>query len=508
MKFVILYALFALLFASVLCDEGSDSQDTIKLHVFGSSSKWWIAVDPIDEIYETVGVEVREASSPRWIPTSPNTDWGYFQLASDSGIGFALPLSFRFTAINGQRAVASSVLTTISEGLLVDTGVQYPVKVDPPTDSPTDSPTDVPTEPSDAPTPPATLPPATQGPSQPPVTQPPTQPPATQPPTQPATQPPATQPPATQPPVTQPPATQPPTQKPTQPATQPPATQPPTQKPTQPATPVPTQPPATQAPTTKPTSPPTTDLCAIVPTSTEPLQILVPLYVYPGSAWDQLATAAATGVKIIAIINPNSGPNANGPDSSYSTYITKLKNAGVDLVGYVHTSWGARAIATIESEIDTYANKYPGLSGIFFDEGATEASALPYYTTAYNYVKAKSGYTHVILNPGLQPDQGYLSVSTNIVIYENYASSLSSTSFSSWVACAPNSAAKSGYKYKFSGIVHTATLANMPTLISQVQAKGMGLVYVTDGAGGCCTYNTLTSFFPQEAASVKSLNSA
>jgi len=245
----------------------------------------------------------------------------------------------------------------------------------------------------------------------------------------------------------------------------------------------------------------------MVSTASEPVKILVPLYVYPGAAWDLLSTAAATGVKIIAIINPNSGPNANGPDSSYTTYINKLKTAGVELVGYVHTSWGARAIATVQNEIDIYYNKYPGVTGIFFDEGATEASQIPYYTTAYNHVMSKSGNKHVILNPGLQPDKGYINIATNIVIYENYASSLSSTTYSSWVTCATSASQKAGYKYKFSGIVHTATLADMPSIITQLHNKGMGLVYITDGAGGCCTYNTLTSYFTQEAAAVKSINS-
>jgi len=480
-KIIALCTLFALLLGSVVCDEG-DSDTTIKIQVFGASSIWWIAVDPQGEIYDTVAVEIREAASPNWVLTSPNLDWGYFQLASTSGRGFALPLSFRFTASNGQRVVASSILTGISAGYLVDTGVQYPsVTADTPTDAPTQAP---------APTQAATQAPATHAPTQAPT------------PTQAATQAPAT------PAPTQPP-THAPTLAPTQPGTHAPTqtppqapTEKPTQAPTQPATQAPTQP-ATQAPTQAPS----TDVCALVPTTTEPMKILVPLYIYPGSAWDELVTAAATGVKIIAIINPNSGPDSTGPDSSYVTYMQKLADAGVEMIGYVHTSWGTRAIATIESEIDTYASLYSGLSGIFFDEGATASSELPYYTTAYNYVLSKSGYTQVIINPGLQPDQGYLAVSTSLVIYEDYASNLAATTFSSWVQCAPNAASKAGYKYKFSAITHTATLADMPTLIAEVSNMGIGLVYVTDGLGGCCTYNALTSFFPQEASSVQTLNS-
>jgi hypothetical protein len=183
-----------------------------------------------------------------------------------------------------------------------------------------------------------------------------------------------------------------------------------------------------------------------------------------------------------------------------------MANAGIQMVGYVHTLYGERDLALVKSEIDTYATKYPLVKGIFLDEAANDASNVAYYTQVYNHIMSKSGYAHAILNPGVQPDTGYLAISTNIVIFENYASSLASASYSSWVKCAPNSAQKAGYKYKFSAIIHTAALANQASYISKAHSMGMGLVYVTDGAGGCCTYNTLASYFTQEAASVQSFN--
>jgi len=181
--------------------------------------------------------------------------------------------------------------------------------------------------------------------------------------------------------------------------------------------------------------------------------LLVPLYVYPGSAWDSVASGASK-VGTIAIINPNSGP-ASAPDSSYNTYMTKLKNAGVEMIGYVYTSYGARSIADVKKDIDTYASKYPLLTGIFFDEVSDSASQVAFYTQAYNYVMQK-GYSHSILNPGVQPAEAYVDISTSIVIFEEAASKLSSKSFSSFVTCASSSAEKSSYKYKFAAIAHTS----------------------------------------------------
>jgi len=296
-------------------------------------------------------------------------------------------------------------------------------------------------------------------------------------------------------------STQAPTVAPTQSSTHK-STQAPTAAPTQASTHK-----STQAPTTKPSSSSgsSTNLCGITSTNDEPLQLLVPLYVYPGSDWDTVATAAKSGVKIIAIINPNSGPDASGPDSSYVSYMAKLTAAGVDMVGYVHTSYGARSTSDVNADIDAYASKYPGLKGIFLDEGSPSASDIPYYTTVYNHIISKAGYANTIINPGTQPDAGYMAISTNIVIFEDEGSSLSDN-FSTWVTCAPTAAEKSGYKYRFSGIAHSTASNGMSSILNTMANSGMGLVYVTDGAAGCCTYNELTSYFASEASSVAAMN--
>jgi hypothetical protein len=311
-----------------------------------------------------------------------------------------------------------------------------------------------------------------------------------------------------QPAATQKPATA-ATQKPAT-ATQKPATA--TQRPPTQATekPVSTQKPATAAPATqKPATPkpsvPSGGLCDITPVSQEPLKFLVPLYVYPGASWDSVA-AGGLKVPTVAIVNPASGPTAK-PDSSYTSYMGKLKNNNVEMVGYVYTSWGARAISDVKRDIDTYVNSWPGINGIFFDEGSAEAKDIPFYRELYSYVTGK-GYKHVILNPGVQPDAGYAAISTNIVIFEDYGNKFTTTkTYPSWVTCAPNASAKAGYKYKFSGIAHTVSANAASTdVIKNMEKSGIGMVYVTDGAGGCCTYNNLVSYYSSQASSIQSIN--
>jgi len=242
---------------------------------------------------------------------------------------------------------------------------------------------------------------------------------------------------------------------------------------------------ATTAPVEATTAPGPTE--AVVPSAcTAQVKVLVPLYVYPGAAWDAVA-AGASSVFTVAIINPNSGP-ASSPDSSYVTYMQKLHDAGVDMVGYVHTSYGTRAIADVQAEINTYATQYPLLKGIFLDEGSPDVSVLSYYTTLYDYILSMPGWTYDIINPGVVPDAGYLTASTMIVSFENYGTDVAT-------ATAP-SIAQCSNKDQFAAIAHTVTAGSMDSIIdSLMSADYFGYIYVTDGVGGCCTYNTLTSYY-------------
>jgi hypothetical protein len=447
--------LVALFFNCVLSEVHQARASTISLHVFESSSSWWVAVQPRGDDGKTSKVEIKDNASSSYITLAPNSNWGYFS-GSANGAPFSGPFTFRLTSSSGVVITTTKSIASLIPGAIIDTGLSF----------------------GGSSTPAVTSAPA--------ATTKPTNAPSTNAPSTPA-------------------ATTKPTSSPAAPAatTRPVATPAPTAK----ATSAPSAPAATTRPTSAPaTLAPNTDLCAVTSVKSEPLKILVPLYVYPGAAWDALI-AASSKVKIIAIINPNSGP-VSSVDSAYSTYMTKMKNAGIEMVGYVYTSYGERAVSAVKADIDTYVAKYPLVTGIFLDEASNDKSKLPVYTQIYDHIMSKPGYAHVILNPGTQPDQGYLAISTNIMILENYATSVATTSYNSWVKCATNVSQKAGYKYRFSGIVHSASASSQASYLRSMQGMGIGLVYVTDGAGGCCTYNSLTTYFAAMAQAVADINNS
>jgi hypothetical protein len=146
--------------------------------------------------------------------------------------------------------------------------------------------------------------------------------------------------------------------------------------------------------------------------------LLIPLYTYPGVSWTSIINAkdANPSVGMVAIINPDNGPGAS-IDQNYVTGIQNLRAAGVIVLGYDHTSYGARPLATVEADINTYKDWY-NLSGIFFDEMSNVPGYENYYSTLNQYAKSV-GFSFTVGNPGGAVPASYIGTMDVIVTYEN-----------------------------------------------------------------------------------------
>jgi hypothetical protein len=146
---------------------------------------------------------------------------------------------------------------------------------------------------------------------------------------------------------------------------------------------------------------------------------LVPLYTVPSdSSWAALAAAktAHPRVPAYAIIDPANGPGAIA-DAGYSAGIGKLQLAGVTVIGYVPTSYGARSVAAIQADIDRWKSFYPGIQGIFFDEMSIRLGDELIYKTVSQYAKSK-GMTFTVGNPGVDTKPTFVGMTDVVVIYE------------------------------------------------------------------------------------------
>jgi len=235
--------------------------------------------------------------------------------------------------------------------------------------------------------------------------------------------------------------------------------------------------------------------------SSAPLGIMVPAYFYPtsGGYWNSLDSAASR-VPLIAILNPNSGPGTS-QDSNYVQALANLHQAGGKVTAYVHTSYGTRPLADVESDINLYLSFYE-VDGFFIDEMTDDDSTtnLNYYAAVYQYIKAKNANYSVTGNPGSNTKQDYITQPTadSLMIFEDDGTNYPGFVPSSWVA-----------QYPVQQFVHlpydVATATTMSNYVGLAVSRKAGWIFITDDTLPN-PYGTLPSYWTNEVNLVQTFN--
>lgn len=208
------------------------------------------------------------------------------------------------------------------------------------------------------------------------------------------------------------------------------------------------------------------------------IELLVPLYSYPAwyepasYIWSKVATAAGQ-VPVTAVINPNNGPDGGPPNADYLAGLNDLRSADVTILGYVYTSYGARALAAVQADIDLYDQHF-NIDGIFVDEASTSTNQLAYYQALYSYIVARSNLHTVVANPGTPQAEPFISTPTadTTVIFEDG---------SGWPGYAPDDYMTNYPASSFAALVYAEPdpAAMRGDILKAVQ-RGIGFIYITD----------------------------
>ncbi|MFN2582683.1 MAG: spherulation-specific family 4 protein [Candidatus Dormibacteria bacterium] len=196
----------------------------------------------------------------------------------------------------------------------------------------------------------------------------------------------------------------------------------------------------------------------------------MPAYFYPGADWGRMQVHSDT-VRV-AVMNPASGPST-ASNSDYTTQVAAAQSNGLSVIGYVRTSYAARPVADVTSEISDYYNWYH-VNGIFLDEVSSSCSdATSYYAQLYTTIKSRGGMA--VLNPGTSTQECFAGVSDVIVTFEGPMQTyLTAYSAAPWETSYP--------KDHFWHIVYaTATDAEMRAVVLVSQQRQAAWVYVTPG---------------------------
>lgn len=224
------------------------------------------------------------------------------------------------------------------------------------------------------------------------------------------------------------------------------------------------------------------------------LRILLPLYSYPAwyneqaYLWDDVAAAGAR-VPIVAIINPNNGPNGGPPNDDYVHGLADLRAGGVGLLGYVPTGYGKRSADAVKADVKLY-DDYFNIDGIFFDEADNTTNHLAYYEDLFAYVRTNTQLGTVILNPGIGTVEEYFSrpACDAAVIFEVNAG---------WSTYTPAAYVSNYPASRFAVMPYAVPHeAGMRQAVDLAVFRNVGYVYVTDD-GGDNPWDSLPTYWTQ-----------
>jgi hypothetical protein len=195
---------------------------------------------------------------------------------------------------------------------------------------------------------------------------------------------------------------------------------------------------------------------------------LIPAYL-PPAGLEQLAERPVGGR--LVVFNPANGPGAVA-EPAYREAVAALRRSGTRVLGYVHTSYGARPRADVHADIGRYRDWY-GVDGVFLDETPRTEEQLPYYRALAQDARG-IGEKLVVLNPGAVPARGYFDVADVIVTFEGpyaaYAPAL--RRMPGWVRTL---AAR-----RVAHLVYGASDTDARLAVDEL--SGAGFVYATSGA--------------------------
>ncbi|MCP9963375.1 spherulation-specific family 4 protein [Streptomyces somaliensis] len=193
------------------------------------------------------------------------------------------------------------------------------------------------------------------------------------------------------------------------------------------------------------------------------MSLLVPLYVHPAedpTAWHRLAVHAARTYGVV--LNAADGPGRL-PDPAFAAAAGALRAAGVRLLGYVDTDYGARDPGEVVDDLRRHREWY-GVDGCFLDRVTAGEDGVPACRRLVRSVR-RLGASTVVLNPGVHPAPGYVRLADLTVTFEGHWSTYASAfSRPPWAARQPPG--------RFCHLVYGVPEALVPLAVRTARERG------------------------------------
>jgi hypothetical protein len=217
----------------------------------------------------------------------------------------------------------------------------------------------------------------------------------------------------------------------------------------------------------------------------------IPAYFGQGTWSQATGSRPAPGAMIL---NPSTGIGAGtAPNPAFQAAVKRAQAAGTTVLGYSSTASGLRPIAQIEADVRNYKAWY-GVTGIFLDSVNGVPGELHYYEQLASYIRRVIPGGSVWLNPGIYPDQRYMSLGNVVVVFEGTYAQYLNDAVPGWARNFPAA--------KFADTVYGAASSSQADhAISMSRSRNAGYVYVTN-LTGTNPYNALPSYWSSEVSAI------
>jgi hypothetical protein len=228
-----------------------------------------------------------------------------------------------------------------------------------------------------------------------------------------------------------------------------------------------------------------------LPAAGPPSTVAVPAYFHPALAPGDWATLARPGRPVrAAVLNVANGAGA-APEPALAAVAHRAAAAGVPVLGYVDTDYGARPAAEIAAEVRRYRSWY-ATSGFFLDQVSPSAGLLPWYQRVVADAR-EQGPATVVLNHGVYPDAGYADIADALVTFEGPWRAYAVATAPEWALRRPAET--------FWHLVYDTPAALLGPALRRAARCNAGTVYVTD-RGGRNPWDGLPSYFDRLVGAV------
>lgn len=220
---------------------------------------------------------------------------------------------------------------------------------------------------------------------------------------------------------------------------------------------------------------------------------------YWDSQWSTLESSSG-GLPMKVVVNDNNGDSVT--DANWQGLIHDLHQKGIKVLGYVHTDYGTRSAAAVDTSIDNYfpSGTTPGDTapdGILLDTFGTydvnnnpDCTGTSYYNGiaghAYSDLGALAGAT-VWANAGTAVRSCYLGLTNQIdtfVTFEGTESTYNSfTPYNVNTGSGFNDGSGTYPAWRFAHVVFDTPSADVHSVVDRAVNSFAGYVYTTDDSG-------------------------